>query len=123
MSNPASARIRRRLPAVLVAVVAFALVGCDEWCHKKKDNNDDLLLLAAARQNAGAGGGSAGGGGGGTGGNGGGNGGGGNGGGGNGKPIPEIHAGAAAGVLTLVAGTTLILFDRRRRIPDPVACP
>jgi hypothetical protein len=117
MPIPTSA-LARRLPAVLAALATFALTGCGDCClfHKKKNNNNELLLLAAARQNGSAGG--ATGGGGGT----GGTGGGGGGGGGGGNEIPEIQVGAAAGVLTLVAGTSLILFDRRRRTSGPVAC-
>jgi hypothetical protein len=117
-----SAGARRRLPATLAALTAFALTGCGDCClfHHKKNNNNELLLAAAARQN-GAGGGAAGGGGG-TGGTGGGPGGGGGGGGGGGNEIPEIHVGAAAGVMTLVAGASLILFDRRRRTSGPIAC-
>ena len=122
----------RRLPAVLVAFATLALTGCGDCClfHKKKNNNE-LLLAAAARQNGSAGG--VAGGGGGTSGTGGGPGGGPGGGGGGGVApggtssggggeVPEVHVGAAAGVLTLVAGASLILFDRRRRTSGPVAC-
>ena len=125
MPIPTSARVRRRLPAVLAALATFALTGCGDCClfHKKTNNNNELLL-AAARQ-SGSSGGAAGGGGGtsGTGGGGGGIGGtSGGGGGSGGGEAPEVHVGAAAGILTLVAGTSLILFDRRRRTSDPVAC-
>ena len=119
----------RRLPAVLAALATFALTGCGDCClfHKKKNNNE-LLLAAAARQNGSAGGVAAGGGG--TSGTGGGPGGGPGGGGvgpggtssGGGGEVPEVHVGAAAGVLTLMAGASLILFDRRRRTSGPVAC-
>jgi len=117
--TPAQLRGARRLPLALAAVTAFALTGCDHcWFHKKKNNNNELLLLAA-RQNGSSAGGVAGGGGGGTGATSGGGGGSGRGGGG---AVPEVHAGAAAGVLTLLAGTWLILFDRRRRFAGPLAC-
>lgn len=46
---------------------------------------------------------------------GGGGGGGGTGGGGGGNVIPEINPGSAAAALTLLAGATLIVLDRRRK--------
>jgi hypothetical protein len=114
----------RRLCLALAATFALTLTGCGDCCifhHKKKGT--DWNLIAAARQNAANGGGGAtGGGGGGTGGGGGGGSGGGGGGGGGGGEVPEIRPAAAVGVLTLVIGTSLILLDRRRRIPEPVAC-
>jgi hypothetical protein len=122
MPIPTSARLRarRRLPAVLAALATFALTGCGDCClfHHKKNNNNELVLAAAARQNGAAGGVP----GGGTGSTGGGPPGGGPGGPPGGNEIPEIHVGAAAGVLTLVVGASLILFDRRRRTSGPVAC-
>jgi hypothetical protein len=101
----------RRPVVVLAALAAGLLTGCDCLCHKKKNNGPDWALIAAERANGGAGlPGAGGAGGGATGGTGGG-------GGGGGGPVPEIHPGAAAGVLTLVFGSILILRDRRRPMP------
>lgn len=47
----------------------------------------------------------------------GGGGGGGTGGGSGGNPVPEINPGSAAAAITLLVGATLIVLDRRRRVP------
>ena len=54
---------------------------------------------------------------------GGGGGGGGTGGGGSGGQVPEINPGGAGAALALLAGVTLIAWDRRGRVASPAPSP